>query len=285
MSEIKLNDILRLNEEEIANSKIELNMKAGIGGEDYVDLWLSCHEYEKQNGLCPKCGYWGWYSATTRNFSVGQWVFSFIRLTNNEWLFTSAGLVIDIEENSHAEVKIIERFKPLFGRLIIRLNKGQTFARYTFNLSTYLESTDVKEILPSLYGGMNFPGYDNVRLTYRQLETIIKNGKSDWIAALENQKAVYLITDTSTGKQYVGSATSENGMLLNRWKSYILNGHGGNKELKESVQEKGFDYIQTNFIYSILENYNARVDDAVIIKRESWWKETLLTRIFGYNSN
>ena len=37
--------------------------------------------------------------------------------------------------------------------------------------------------------------------------------------------------------------------------------------------------------YSILENYNARVDDSVILERESWWKETLQSRKFGYNAN
>ena len=78
-------------------------------------------------------------------------------------------------------------------------------------------------------------------------ERITESGKSDWKAALENQKAVYLLTDTKTGKLYVGSATSENGMLLQRWKNYVANGHGGNKELRELVDEKGFDYIKDNF--------------------------------------
>lgn len=40
-----------------------------------------------------------------------------------------------------------------------------------------------------------------------------------------------------------------------------------------------------NFQYSILENYNAKVDDNLILERESWLKETLQTRSFGYNSN
>lgn len=74
-------------------------------------------------------------------------------------------------------------------------------------------------------------------------------------------------------------------MLLQRWKSYIFDGHGGNKELKILVAEKGFDYIKQNFQYSILENYNSKVDDHVILERESWWKETLQTRVFGYNSD
>ena len=81
------------------------------------------------------------------------------------------------------------------------------------------------------------------------------------MAALQNQKAVYLITDRSNGKLYVGSATSDSGMLLQRWANYIDSGHGGNKELIELVNKEGIDYIKRNFQYSILENYNAKVGD------------------------
>lgn len=72
---------------------------------------------------------------------------------------------------------------------------------------------------------------------------------------------------------------------MTRWSSYAQNGHGGNVELKKLIDEKGFDYIKQNFQYSILENYNSRVDDSVILDREIWWKETLQSRTFGYNDN
>ena len=99
--------------------------------------------------------------------------------------------------------------------------------------------------------------------------------------ALENQKAVYLIVDTKTGKKYVGSAYGDN-MLLGRWRNYIANGHGGNKLLKPL----DFEYIKENFKYSILEIFKSSVDDETIINRESFWKEVLLTRTdFGYNGN
>ena len=61
--------------------------------------------------------------------------------------------------------------------------------------------------------------------------------------------------------------------------------HGGNVELKHIVDTKGFDYIKANFQYSVLENYNARMDDNYILSREKWWKDTLCTRQFGYNKN
>lgn len=107
-----------------------------------------------------------------------------------------------------------------------------------------MEELEVIEILSTAYDGDEFPGYENIRLSFSQLETIIRNKRSGWLDALRNQKAVYLITDTSNGKMYVGSATAQYGMLLQRWTNYIDNGHGGNVELKHIVDTKGFDNLQ-----------------------------------------
>ena len=54
MNYIKLNNILGLTDEEINNSKIELNMQAGVGGESYILLWLYCDGKDKENGTCPQ---------------------------------------------------------------------------------------------------------------------------------------------------------------------------------------------------------------------------------------
>ncbi|GAB1411245.1 hypothetical protein MASR1M90_23990 [Desulfovibrionales bacterium] len=70
-------------------------------------------------------------------------------------------------------------------------------------------------------------------------------------------------------------------MIHGRWLSYVNTGHGGNKKLKDL----SFDYIKTNFKYSILEIFKSTTDDKIILKRESWWKDTLLSRKFGYNDN
>lgn len=59
-----------------------------------------------------------------------------------------------------------------------------------------------------------FPILDKKNIIDRQLP--------DWIAALQNQNAVYLITDNNTGKLYVSSATAQYGMLLKRWSNYII---------------------------------------------------------------
>ena len=76
--------------------------------------------------------------------------------------------------------------------------------------------------------------------------------------------------------------------MLGRWKHYAENGHGGNKNLKKLVEEKGLDYIKDNFRYSILDIYKASINDDVIIRREHWWGKILLTDSktgFGYNMN
>ena len=44
-------------------------------------------------------------------------------------------------------------------------------------------------------------------------------------------------------------------------------------------------YIENNFQYSILETFTDDVLDKDIISRESFWKDVLMTRKYGYNSN
>lgn len=151
--DLQLNQILNLSQDEIDNSKIELNMQAGRGGQPFLDRWLKHSEEEKASGTCAECSYWGWYGKQGRNFKPGQWVFSFARMTGDEWLLISAAEIKDVPADEWATVSVLERFMPLFGRLIIKCKKGDTFERYVFNLSTYLDQATVKEILPCLYRG------------------------------------------------------------------------------------------------------------------------------------
>lgn len=176
-----------------------------------------------------------------------------------------------------------KEYEQYFGRVVVEYHND--CRRLSRKYETVMDELEVVEILNEQYTGDEFPGYENVRVSYPVLKNIVDRQLSGWVNALKNQKAVYLITDTKTGKLYVGSATSQTGMLLQRWSNYVADGHGGNVELRELIKQNGFDYIKENFQYSILENYNARMDDEYILKRESWWKETLCTRTHGYNKN
>jgi hypothetical protein len=100
---------------------------------------------------------------------------------------------------------------------------------------------------------------------------------------LSNVKGIYIIVDTLTGKQYVGSAYGDE-CIWQRWSNYAKDGHGGNVELKELLKANGEEY-KYNFKYSILEVCNMNLGNEYIISRETHWKEVLLTRTFGLNKN
>lgn len=274
-NQILLNDLLHLSNEEIKLYKVKFN-QPNREGSNPMD------EYKKDPDVIDN--QWLFWRETQRYFKVGQFAVSFMRLTYDSWLLTTIKEVtedLNIEHGVNYKGVTVEAFSKYFGRVIVKYHKyHQGQGRF---LSEIIDQLEVVQILPTTFDGDDFPGYDNVRMTFSQLETIIVRNKRDWIAALENQKAVYLITDTNNGNQYVGSANSDRGMLLTRWKNYVSNGHGGNKYLKEIVARLGFEYVKTYFQYSILENYNSRTDDHVIRARESWWMRTLGTRVFGLN--
>ncbi len=273
---IYLNDLLKIDDSEIENIKVKFNQYNGYTNP--MDEYMSNPDLINNN--------WLFWRKDQRYFFEGQIAICLLRLSYDMWLLTTIKKVtkeLGVNNGVNYEGEEVEKYKPFFGRIIIKYHKThQAQGRYFSKIKDELE---VVQVLPSIFDGDDFPGYDKVKVSFSQLKTIINRGKRDWIAALENQKAVYLITDKNNGKLYVGSATSDKGMLLQRWTAYIDNGHGGNKELIGVVKEKGFDYVKENFQYSILENYNARVSDKVILERESWWKETLQSRKFGYNSN
>lgn len=276
MEKLYLNDLLHFSKEEYESIKIKFNQSNGY--DDPMDLYQYNPDIVNHT--------WLFWRNKQRYFQVGQIAICLLKLSYDTWLLTTIKRVtkeLDVYDGVNYEGEELKQYKSYFGRVIIKYRKTfQSQGRY---YGAICDDLEVQQILPTIFDGNDFPGYDKVRLSYGQLEAVLNRGKRDWIAALENQKAVYLITDKENGKMYIGSATSDYGMLLQRWRSYISNGHGGNKELIELVEKKGINYIKNNFYYSILENYNAKVDDHIILERESWWKETLQTRIFGYNSN
>lgn len=276
MEPILLNDLLQISASEIDSYKIRFMQ---FNGEvNPMDEYL--REPELINTQ------WLLWRTKQRYFSVGQIVISLLRLSRDKWLLTTIKQItkeLDVFNGVNYEAIELDKYRPLYGRVIISFQKSfQSQGRY---LSGIKEQLEINQILPSIFEGDDFEGYDRVKLSFQQLEIIINRGKRDWIAALKNQKAVYLITDLNNGKLYVGSATAQNGMLLSRWSNYIKTGHGGNVELKLLFEDKGFNHFKNHFQFSILENYNAKVDDRLILERESWWKDILQTRRFGYNLN
>jgi hypothetical protein len=272
---IRLNDILQISETDLQRTKIKFNQDNHY--EDPMEVFLTSPDIINNQ--------WLFWRTSQRYFEVGQIAVCFVKLANGFWFLSTIKEVTqeyNVTNGINYSGDEIQKYSSFYGRLIVKYHKGRPQGYWA---KTILNEMEVVQILPSVLDGIEFPGYDKVRLSYWQLSTIVNRHKRDWIAALENQKAVYLITDKKSGKQYVGSAYGENGMLLQRWTSYVDNGHGGNMLLKSVVNDFGFDYVKENFQYTILENYNARLDKHIILERESWWKESLGSRAFGLNAN
>lgn len=276
MAKIMLNDLLRFDTAEVPNVRVKFNIYNGY--DDPLDLY-------KTNPDEVNVTWFLWHD-DRRYFNVGQTAICLLKLRGDQWLLTTIKKItrlLDVTDGVGYDAVEVKEYEQYFGRLVVEYhNPCRTMGRKYENVMDELE---VVQILNEQYTGNEFPGYENVRLSYPLLKNIVDRQLPGWVDALRNQKAVYLITDTKTGKLYVGSATSQTGMLLQRWSSYAADGHGGNVELRELVKQQGLDYVKENFQYSILENYNARMDDGYILKRESWWKETLCTRTHGYNKN
>lgn len=186
------------------------------------------------------------------------------------------------------ELTLMEDYKEYRKRLIVKLKKPigrDLYNRLYKNIQGTLEP-EVYEIAPNTKLG-HFPGYQNVTLSHPQMQQIILRNEPSWKQALMNVKGVYVITDLSNGKLYIGSASGNTDGIWQRWSDYanIENLTGGNKLLNEIKLDKGKDYIVNNFQYSILEIFDTKTKANTIINRENYWKNVFCTRKYGMNYN
>lgn len=182
------------------------------------------------------------------------------------------------ESNFYYELEEVVNFKDYKDRVIIEWGKGtRTWAQL---LST---TKEVVEILPKGYV-KDFKGYLNFILTYDELKTVIDNpdANKDWHVHLSSVAGIYLIVDSITGKQYIGSAYGREG-ILGRWKDYAKNGHGDNVLLKQ-LQQHDINYCK-NFRFTILQTLSKSLTNKEVIQWEQLYKEKLGTMVFGLNSN
>ena len=131
---------------------------------------------------------------------------------------------------------------------------------------------EVLEIRPAM-SEISFTSYDRVLLSFETLHKIVYNKAAykEWEEKLSAVAGVYLITDTKTGKHYVGSASGEQGGIWGRWSEYARTKHGGNKRLKELITADA-DYCN-NFQYSILEVFPIKRDRHEVLEYEQLYKK------------
>ena len=219
-----------------------------------------------------------------KNFECDS-VLSLISLEADRWLFAGVykvlGVSAGVESPYEYRTKLVPGQDDLVGRVIVRY-KRQYRASYIWG-HKYAKHLEIAEIKPGPVSIGAFPGYNDVVVSHRMLGMVVSQQEPTWKAALSNVKGVYLISDTTSGKMYVGSATGEGG-LWKRWESYAATGHGGNAELKALLAAKGIRHAD-NFQYSVLEIADSHATIEFVQSREAYWKDALLTRQFGYNSN
>lgn len=133
------------------------------------------------------------------------------------------------DTNRYFDLRPSKFLASLAGRLVVEWASPRNWHRRASSAAnlTVLEIAD-RDKVP-------FPGFDRVLLTYHELRDLVEDHRhADWRAALSEVQGIYLITDSSNGKQYVGKADGAE-RILGRWTTYARDGHGGNVALRELV--------------------------------------------------
>ncbi len=266
---IKLKDIWPI--EDVGDYKV--HFARWNGKEEPLDKWLEDHD-----------NWVHWQkNRPQRNEFNREFIFSLMKFYIEEdvWLFGGIFRVL-ADLGDRYEVELTDQGAAFIGRLkIFRFYRNMSSR---VNFENHYDHFKVSEILREPYSGRTFPGYEDIDLPFTELATLVQNDRPDWKSALENVKGVYLITDTKTGKRYVGKASGGQG-IWSRWGEYVSSGHGWNKELQKLVGNK-LDYARKNFKFTLLEYRPAPTPDETIDNRENYWKEVLLTRgKYGLNQN
>ena len=169
-------------------------------------------------------------------------------------------------------------FEDLAERVVIGWGKGALAWCQRYSDREVIEVRRRGRALPP------FRDYLRVDLTFHDLRQLVTNAGAhrDWHVGLSAVGAIYLIVDTLTGQQYVGSATGEGG-VWRRWCGYAKGGHGNNVRLKGLCVDT--HSYPAAFRFSILETFSRSLSRDEALSLERFFKRKLGTRAFGLNAN
>jgi hypothetical protein len=177
----------------------------------------------------------------------------------------------------HYELTKVPGYEDFCGRVVIEWGKAAIL---------WVQSGDkpVFEILPSGHSLPPFKDYLDFTLTFHELQSLHAHtdANADWQARLSAVAGVYLIVATTTGKQYVGSASGAAG-IWGRWAAYAADGHAGNVHLRKLV-ESDTNYPEA-FAYSLLQIVPRSYTRHEVLKLEKRYKEKLGKRATDLNGN
>ena len=279
---ISLQELLKIEKQEFCEYKVHFAIGRDKRREPYKKFLID--EFKE------------WQEAQTkRNFSR-KYILSLIYFDKDIWMFGGIYKVMPVkpilieEENGRYwkyQTELTDKANEYIGRAFFRFVKLFRASYPCLELPSKqgeaVADMNLAYILDKRASLTDFVGFDQLDIDYKTLKYVVSENVSSWKTALSNVKGVYLIVDTLTGKQYVGSAYGDE-CIWQRWADYAENGHGDNVELKELLRINGQEY-RYNFKYSILEICNMNLGNDYIINREAHWKNVLLTRKFGLNKN
>lgn len=253
-----------------------------ISEAEQIKIHLAC--YAGVGGSPIDAFYGGWFQEwqnyqSRKNFEYAQ-VLSLIDIGNQEWLFVGVYKVLSRKKAPDGflyTTRLLPNQQELIGRVVV--HHVRTRNSYILNKPTI--QLPIVEIRQEKMTMQAFPGYNAIVLTHSSLQNVTDQRIASWHGPLACVKGIYLITDTKSGKHYVGSATGSGG-IWKRWCDYAKSGHGGNKELRALLKKRGAKYAEW-FQYSVLEIADTHASRDEILIRESYWMEVLRTRKFGLN--
>lgn len=177
MDKILINDLLKIPDCDIGKTRLKLNVFNG--NTDPLE------EYKRDPDKI-NIEWFLWHNQR-RYFHTGQIAICLLYLYDDKWLLTTIKRItkeIDVVDDVGFEAEEIEEYRKYYGRLVLKYHNTKRGMGRTYE--SMMEELEVIEILSTAYDGDEFPGYENIRLSFSQLETIIRNKRSGWLDALRN---------------------------------------------------------------------------------------------------
>jgi hypothetical protein len=161
---ILLTDIIKIDNPK----KYKLHLACWNGKENPLDVFV--RDYKEWVG-------WNEWKGN-RNDWTREYIFSLIEFypKSDSWLF---GGIFKVKNNLETKYELDEdlEYKKYVGRLTISFHRYPGLRGRAFNLENYIDRLIVSEILPDIYEGEAFPGYDKINHDFHVLEAITRKEK------------------------------------------------------------------------------------------------------------
>lgn len=269
---MRIFDLLAILNPDIRPEETKVHLATWNGIDNPIDLYMAGKFDEWQRWQTRKNFERKFVISLISAPGVDRWLFAGVHKSSvPEWIGEKNEYRYDLAED--------QRCKEMNGRLIASFHRP---GRQSYlNSEKWIDEILVSEIRAEQLSIGEFPGFKAVNITKEELELIFRQSLESWRTALSNVAGVYLISDTLSGRLYVGSASGQGG-IWQRWSGYAADGHGGNVELRRLLAEEGVERAR-KFRYSILEITDLHASQKDVLERESHWKDILMSREYGMN--